>query len=98
MNKTGLDYLESLEKVIEERKTASAEKSYTARLYSSGGTRIAQKVGEEAVELVIAAVQKDRGRMIGEAADLLYHLLVLLRFNDIRLADAVAELQLRQRR
>jgi phosphoribosyl-ATP pyrophosphohydrolase len=50
------------------------------------------------VELVIAAVQKDRGRMIGEAADLLYHLLVLLRFNDIRLADAVAELQLRQRR
>jgi phosphoribosyl-ATP pyrophosphohydrolase len=98
MNTAGIAYLEQLERVIEERKAASPEQSYTAKLYSAGGARIAQKVGEEAVELAIAAVQKDRTRMIGEAADLLYHLLVLLRFNDIRLEDAVAELRLRQRR
>jgi phosphoribosyl-ATP pyrophosphohydrolase len=98
MNSPGIAYLEQLERVIEERKAASVEQSYTAKLYSAGGPRIAQKVGEEAVELVIAAIQKDRSRIIAEAADLLYHLMVLLRFNDIRLQDAVAELQLRQRR
>jgi phosphoribosyl-ATP pyrophosphohydrolase len=97
MNATALGYLVQLERIIEERKAAPAEQSYTARLYSAGGARIAQKVGEEAVELVIAAIQQDRARMIGETADLLYHLLVLLRFNNIRLEDAVAELQSRQR-
>lgn len=98
MNDTAIEYLEQLERIIEERKAASPEQSYTAKLYSAGASRVAQKVGEEAVELVIAAIQTDRARMVAESADLLYHLLVLLRFNDIRLAEVVAELQLRQRR
>jgi phosphoribosyl-ATP pyrophosphohydrolase len=97
MSGTGIGYLEELERVIEQRKAAAPESSYTARLYRAGGSRIAQKVGEEAVELAIASVQDDRPRIVAESADLLYHLLVLLRHHDIALADVARELAQRQR-
>jgi phosphoribosyl-ATP pyrophosphohydrolase len=97
MSGAGITYLEELEQIIEQRKAAAPEHSYTARLYGAGRSRIAQKVGEEAVELVIASMQSDRGRIVAETADLLYHLLVLLRAHDIKLADVAGELRHRQR-
>ena len=97
MSGTGIGYLEQLERVIEQRKAAPPEQSYTAKLYRAGGSRIAQKVGEEAVELAIASVQNDRPRILAESADLLYHLLVLLRHHEIALADVARELSQRQR-
>jgi phosphoribosyl-ATP pyrophosphohydrolase len=97
MSDPGIEYLEELEQVIEQRKAATPDQSYTARLYAAGRSRIAQKVGEEAVELALASVQDDRKRIVSEAADLVYHLLVLLRYHDIRLADVSRELSQRQR-
>ena len=97
MNETGIEYLQELERVIEQRKAAAPDQSYTAKLYGAGRSRIAQKVGEEAIELAIASVQEDRNRIVAEAADLVYHLLVLLRSHDIALADVVRELSQRQR-
>lgn len=97
MSGSGIAYLEELERIIEQRKAAPADQSYTARLYSAGRSRIAQKVGEEAVELVIASMQSDRARIVAESADLLYHLLVLLRSHDVTLADVARELGHRQR-
>ena len=97
MNAPGITFLEVLERVIEQRRGAPADQSYTAQLYRAGGSRISQKVGEEAIELAIAGVQKDRQRIIAEAADLLYHMMVLLHFHDLSLADVAAELQQRHR-
>lgn len=97
MNDTDIGYLQELEQVIEQRKVAPADQSYTARLYAAGSSRIAQKVGEEAVELALASVQPDRQRILSEAADLVYHLLVLLRHHDFTLADVSAELSRRRR-
>ena len=97
MSESGIEYLEQLEQIIEQRKAAPPDRSYTAKLYDAGASRIAQKVGEEAVELAIASVQDDRQRIVSEAADLVYHLLVLLRYHDIRLADVSRELSQRQR-
>jgi phosphoribosyl-ATP pyrophosphohydrolase len=97
MSATGIDYLQELEQVIEQRKAAAPDQSYTARLYRSGPSRIAQKVGEEAIELALASVAADRGRILAESADLMYHLLVLLRSHDITLAEVARELGQRQR-
>jgi len=97
MSDRGLDYLEVLQQIIESRRVASAETSYTAKLFASGTSRIAQKVGEEGVEVAIAAVQGDRPRLTAESADLLYHLLVLLRDQDLSLQDVVHELEQRRR-
>jgi len=97
MSDTGIGYLVELERVIEQRKGSPPDQSYTAKLYAAGRSRIAQKVGEEGVELAIAAVQEDRPRIVSEAADLVYHLLVLLRANDLSLADVALELSRRQR-
>ncbi|MBM4196499.1 MAG: phosphoribosyl-ATP diphosphatase [Gammaproteobacteria bacterium] len=97
MSTTGLQYLLDLESVLEQRKGASTEQSYTAKLYRAGPSRIAQKVGEEAVELALASIAGDRGRILAESADLMYHLLVLLRSHDIRLAEVAQELSQRQR-
>ena len=68
-------FLTELEAVIRSRRTATGEKSYTKTLFDRGTPYIAQKVGEEAVELAIAAVQGDKARTVSEAADLMYHLL-----------------------
>ncbi len=86
------DFLTELEAIIRSRRSASAARSYTKTLLERGTPYIAQKVGEEAVELAIAAVQADRERTVSEAADLMYHILVLLEANDLGLADIAAEL------
>ena len=81
--------------IIASRASASSEKSYTKSLLEAGVGRAAKKFGEEAVEAVIAAVQKDRPGLVSEAADVIYHLLVVLQAADIPLADVMAELQRR---
>jgi len=90
-----IDFLTELEAVIRSRRTASGDDSYTKTLFNRGTPYIAQKVGEEAVELAIAAVQGDKGRTVSEAADLMYHLIVLLEDNDLSLASLAAELSAR---
>jgi len=97
MTDESIDFLLRLEQVIDERRAASTDQSYTASLFAAGGMRMAQKVGEEAVELALASIQPDRARVLCEAADLVYHLLVLLRARDISLADVAAELASRHR-
>jgi phosphoribosyl-ATP pyrophosphohydrolase len=92
---TDIAFLTELEAVIRSRRTAAADKSYTKTLFNRGTPFIAQKVGEEAVELAIAAVQGDNARTISEAADLMYHLLVLLEASELSLADLSAELAAR---
>lgn len=87
--------LETLDERIAIRAAASPEESYTARLLAAGIQRVARKLGEEATEAVIAAVAEDRQGLTGEAADLLYHLLVLLRAANVPLADVMAELERR---
>jgi len=84
------DTLERLEATIRARRNAAADRSYTRQLLDAGPVRCAKKLGEEAVETVIAAVHQDDGALKAEAADLLYHLLVLLESRDIRLADVLA--------
>ena len=90
-----IDFLDQLEAVIRERRSADPASSYTARLLASGTQRIAQKVGEEGVEVALAAVAGERDELLGEAADLLYHLLVLLQDRQASLADVVAILESR---
>ncbi len=80
---------------IAERAAASPEESYTARLLADGVDRCARKFGEEAVELVVAAVSRDRRGLSAEAADVLYHLLVVLKSADVTLDEVLAELERR---
>ena len=87
--------LQKLFKIIEDRKQNPSEGSYTNRLLNEGYERVAQKVGEEAVEVVIAGALQGRERTISESADLLYHLFVLLVQQDIRLEEVEAELERR---
>ena len=87
--------LSDLEKRVHERAKASASDSYTRALLDKGVAHCAKKLGEEAVETAMAAVQEDKGRLIAEAGDLLYHLLVLLEASGIKLADVEAELEKR---
>ncbi|OQX96280.1 MAG: bifunctional phosphoribosyl-AMP cyclohydrolase/phosphoribosyl-ATP diphosphatase [Bacteroidetes bacterium 4572_117] len=88
-NQSGINFLEDLEEIIENRKSATAEKSYTKSLFDKGINKIAQKVGEEAVELVIEAKDNNDGLFKNEAADLLFHYLVLLNKKGFRLTDIV---------
>ena len=87
--------LQRLFEIIEDRKQNPAEGSYTNRLLNEGYERVAQKVGEEAVEVVIAGALQGRERTISESADLIYHLFVLLAQQDIRLEEVEAELEKR---
>ncbi len=82
-------------RVIESRKTADPETSYTARLYAKGIHKIAQKVGEEAVEATIAAVAESNERLVRESADLIYHLLVLWAAKGVTPTDVWVELDRR---
>ncbi|BBU98395.1 bifunctional phosphoribosyl-AMP cyclohydrolase/phosphoribosyl-ATP diphosphatase HisIE [Providencia hangzhouensis] len=86
-------FLFELETLLKERKTASPESSYTARLYASGTKRIAQKVGEEGVETALAATVNDRAELTNEAADLMYHLLVLLQDQELDLSTIIKRLK-----
>ena len=89
--------IHDLEKRVQDRAKASADVSYTRKLIDRGVVHCAKKLGEEAVEAAIAAVGEDRDRMTAEAADLLYHLLVVLHIRDVSLADVEAELAARTR-
>ena len=95
MSNNDLAFLATLEAVIGDRIASADGNSYTASLAASGRQRVAQKVGEEAVELALASVAGDRGEVTDEAADLLYHRLVLLRLQDLDLSAVVARLQQR---
>ena len=87
--------LYDLDKTIHSRKGADPESSWTAKLFSKGPEKCAEKFGEEAVEAIIEAVKGDREKLIGEAADSLYHLLVMCAARDVTLADIEAELDKR---
>ncbi|MEM6463055.1 MAG: phosphoribosyl-ATP diphosphatase [Pseudomonadota bacterium] len=90
--------LSDLEQIIAVRSAAPIEESWTARLVSGGQKKAAQKLGEEAVEAAIAAVDGDRSGLVSEAADVLYHLLVVLKIADIPLNDVMSELEARTAR
>lgn len=91
-----MDTLSRLEQTIATRRAADPETSYVARLSARGLPKMAQKLGEEGVETVIAALSGDRAELVGEAADLLFHLLVLLAAKDVPLSEVLAELDRRE--
>jgi len=84
--------------VIEDRKKNPSEKSYTASLFAEGLPKIAQKVGEEATEVLVAALAQEDQRLIEELADLTYHTLVLIAARGLSLADVLSELERRHRK
>ncbi|MGO6882654.1 phosphoribosyl-ATP diphosphatase [Rhizobium ruizarguesonis] len=87
--------LSDLESIVEERSKASPEQSWTAKLVAAGQPKAAKKLGEEAIEAVMAAVTGDRDNLTYEAADVLYHLLVVLKIAEIPLENVMAELERR---
>lgn len=87
------DFLAELGQLVEQRERERPAGSYTTRLFESGVRKMAQKVGEEGVETALAAVAQEDAELCGEAADLLFHLLVLLRARGLSLEDAVAVLR-----
>jgi phosphoribosyl-ATP pyrophosphohydrolase len=87
--------LSDLEAIVARRALASPEESWTAKLFAAGQTKAAKKLGEEAVEAVIAAIAGDRKNLTDEAADLLFHLLVVLKIADIPLSEVMAVLEAR---
>ncbi len=90
--------LSDLEARVAERAAASPEESWTAKLLAAGPERAAKKFGEEAIEAVIAAVKGDRAELIAESADVLYHLLVVLKSRDVALQDVLSQLEARTAR
>jgi phosphoribosyl-ATP pyrophosphohydrolase len=88
--------LDDLEQIIATRASAAPDDSWTAKLLAKGPEKCAEKFGEEAIETVIEAVRGDRAGLTSEAADVLFHLLVMLRARDVALADVMAELARRQ--
>ncbi|MCC5825756.1 bifunctional phosphoribosyl-AMP cyclohydrolase/phosphoribosyl-ATP diphosphatase HisIE [Alkalimonas sp.] len=96
-NSPQLSFLYDLEQVIKSRKDADPASSYTASLFAKGVKRIAQKVGEEGVESALAAMAGDKEELANEAADLLFHLLVLLQSQQLELSDVLKVLQQRHK-
>lgn len=88
--------LQRLAATIESRKGADPDSSWTAKLFAKGPEKCAEKFGEEAIEAIIEAVKGDRAKLTFEAADVLYHLLVMLAARDVTLADVEAELARRE--
>ena len=91
-----LAFLTRLEATLRERRNADPKHSFVAKLHAKGIAKIAQKLGEEAVETVIAALTEDDAALTGEAADLLFHLLVLLDARGLNFGDVVGELERRE--
>jgi phosphoribosyl-ATP pyrophosphohydrolase len=91
------DMLNELEAIINDRKHNPSEASYTAQLFAKGVNKIAQKVGEEATEVIVAALGQGRDEQIAELSDLFYHTLVLMAQLNITLNDVRAELERRHR-
>ena len=90
------DTLARLEATIASRKGADPKASYVASLFAKGRPKIARKLGEEAVEAIVAALAEDKAELTGEAADVLFHLMVLLADCDVPLADVLVELDRRE--
>ncbi|MFE7060583.1 bifunctional phosphoribosyl-AMP cyclohydrolase/phosphoribosyl-ATP diphosphatase HisIE [Sutcliffiella sp. NPDC057660] len=90
---SGLGILSTLERLIEERQQQMPEGSYTTYLFEEGVDKILKKVGEEAAEVIIAAKNRDKEELTWEAADLMFHLMVLLREQDVRLDEVLAVLE-----
>lgn len=88
--------LQELEQIIATRAQADAGESWTAKLLAKGPEKVAEKFGEEAIEALIEAVKGDRARLTSEAADVLFHLLVMLHSRDVPLSDVMDELARRQ--
>ncbi len=95
--KNKLNFIYELEQLIESRKTSKKENSYVAQLFASGQKRIAQKVGEEGVEVALAAMTENKQELISESADLLFHLLILLRANHLSFELVLQELKNRKK-
>ena len=95
---SGIAFLAKLEGVIAQRATEKPEDSYTARLLAKGLGKVAQKVGEEGVETALAGAGESEQKLIEESADLLFHLLVLLRARSVKLDDVVRQLEARHRK
>ena len=91
-----MDILDHLEQVIAERSSASPDESYVAKLNAKGMPLIARKLGEEGVEAAIAAISGDDAELVGEAADIIFHLLVALQARGLSLGDVKAELEKRE--
>ncbi len=91
------EFMNALEAIVQDRKANPQSSSYTSQLFTAGIPRIAQKVGEEGVEVAIAALAQTREEQIGEFSDLFYHVLVLMSALDIHLSDVEAELERRHR-
>lgn len=87
--------LADLERIVAKRAAASAEESWTAKLVAAGQPKAAKKLGEEAVETVIAAIEGERKALVSESADLLYHLLVVLKIGGVSVAEVMEELERR---
>ncbi|MFD1508276.1 phosphoribosyl-ATP diphosphatase [Lacimonas salitolerans] len=88
--------LQELEQIIATRALAGADESWTAKLLAKGPEKVAEKFGEEAIEALIEAVKGDRARLTSEAADVLFHLMVMLHSRDVPIGDVMAELDRRQ--
>lgn len=97
VNENNVHFLDYLFKLIKQRKIEMPENSYTSKLFQRGSDRIIQKVGEEAVETVIAAKNKNKEEIIYETSDLLYHLLVMLADQDIEFSEIISSLKKRHR-
>ena len=89
MTSNKMDFLIQLQDIIDQRKSEMPENSYTTKLFKKGINKIAQKVGEEAVELIIEAKDQNDDLFLNEAADLVYHLMVLLSIKSFRIEDIV---------
>lgn len=96
-NKSSYGFLSILENIIDDRKLSKSNKSYVSKLFSEGQNRIIQKVGEEAVELLIESKDNNKQKFIEESADLLFHFLILLNKKNIKLDEIVNELRLRSK-
>jgi phosphoribosyl-ATP pyrophosphohydrolase len=90
------EILERLYKIVQERRSADPEKSYIAKRLQQGTAKIAQKVGEEAVETVIAAMQGNKKEIISESADLIFHWLMLIADTGVTVSEVMAELERRE--
>ena len=93
----GFGFVGQLETIIKDRMKEQPSESYTAQLMNAGVQRIAQKIGEEGVEVALAAMKRDRKEIVCEAADLIYHVLVLLNHQGLNFADVAQELETRHR-
>ena len=87
--------LADLERIVATRAAASPEDSWTAKLVAAGQAKAAKKLGEEAVETVIAAIEGEKAPLVSESADLLYHLMVVLKIGGVELQEVMAELERR---